>query len=113
MYGVLLGCVSATEQTELCIVRQLEYVDSTISQQILNEAGCPLLWLTSKVIALKPTDILKPVSIVHECTSLCGVKEDTVSRHLERELTTQQVLTFRHDFSNNMFCFNIFCINNY
>ena len=111
---MLVGCVSASERSsEFCIVRQLEFVESTNTQPILNEAECPLLWLTSKLIAVKPTDILKPISIVHECTSLCSVKEDVVSRRLERELTTQQLLTFRHNFSNNMFSFNIFCINNY
>ena len=97
-YGVLLVCARTVNEqaADFVIVRKFD------EMSIRNEMDCPLLVLTSDLFVTSPTKIIRPISIVHECNDTCTINEEPDSARL----------TFEHNFSNNIFCYNIFCIGN-
>ena len=80
-------------------------------EQILNEFNCPLLQLSNCLCLHAASCILRPVSILHECTNSCIFTTNRV-QSIEREEVETAGLTFVHDYSNNsMYSLNIFNIN--
>ena len=79
------------------MVRKFERILTTDGTALTNEFDCPLLTLTSDVYCITPSLVCRPVSIVHECGTSCHFLNGK----------------FIHDYSNFMFCFNIFCTGNY
>ena len=110
---MLLACIrDINSNTDLCLVRKLQALHSPSGCELLNEFDCPLLELTNEVYAIPSPCVIKSVSVVHMCSDSCVFVETTTQHLLEREVVQDSKLTFRHDFSNNMFCYNIFCTNN-
>ena len=60
---------------------------------LLTEFECPLLELTPHLYTLPTTSIISPISVVHVCSNSCKIIEHT----------------YVHDFSNCLFCLNIYC----
>ena len=114
-YGVLLVCANAPEQKiDFCVIRKLEsYSAGATDEPILNDVECPLLFLSHELFVVSPRSIVRPISIVHQCSDSCSFQEDTVVSHIEYQETTHTSLVFKHDFTNNLYCFNIFCCGNY
>ena len=98
-YGVLLAIVQAQESLgSMCVVQKLETLEAIDGSALLTEFDCPILNLTSELFHVSPFNIFKPVSIIHICSSTCRMINAT---------------NFVHDFSNGMFCLNIYCTGNY
>ena len=68
------------------------------SEPILTEFDCPLLNLTTNIFVLPTSSICSSISIAHLCSHTCTYSSDCMS--------------YSHDFSNTLFCYNIYCINN-
>jgi hypothetical protein len=84
-YGILLACCKTEDGRSVCIVRGLETLEMPPGSPIMNEYDCPLLSLTRTIMAVKPLEILRAVSIVHQCTESCRFIEKESARNVERE----------------------------
>ena len=70
-YGILLECCKTTDGRCVCILRGLEAMVSPLGTAVTNEYDCPLLMLSNTVFTVKATEVLKDISVVHECTESC------------------------------------------
>ena len=78
---------------------------------ITNECDCPLLLLSHEIFTTRALEVLKAVSVVHECGETCRFVDKETPRNVERENISLSRLEYEHDFSSNlMYCLNIFCI---
>ena len=64
---------------------------------LLTEFDCPLLELTSSLYTLPTNSIISPVSVEHVCNNSCKIIE----------------YTYVHDYSNCLFCLDIYCTSYY
>ena len=111
--GVLLCCVRIDESNHgMCLVQKLESLLAPSGVPVLNDLDCPLLLLTQEIHGIGPQCISKSVSIFHECTDSCVLVECTAQCDMEREQVEKTKLVYKHDFSNNLFCYNVFCMSN-
>ena len=102
-FGVLAACFHAEEgNTSYCIIQQYELMD-TFGVQLYNEFECPLLSLTNFFHCVSSNSISQSVSVTHQCTSSCT--------QIERQTVTAQKFTFVHDFCNNLYSFNVYCMH--
>ena len=70
-YGILLLCCKVADGRTACTVCSLEEILTPLGIPIMNEFDCPLLSLTHTIFTMKPPEILKAVSVVHQCTESC------------------------------------------
>lgn len=113
--GVLLACVRVTSSnTEICIIRKLQPLTTPSGDPKVNNFDCPLLHMTAQLYGVSPSTIIKSVSVVHECADSCKIDEGSYAQcELEREtISRRNIMLFKHDFSNDLFCYNIFCTAN-
>ena len=111
--GVLLGCVHVVEcNYDMCLVQKLKWQLTPGGELVRNDLDCPRLLLTQEIYGIPSLSIFKSVSIVHECTNSCVLVECAAQFDLEREQVEKTKLLYKHDFSNNRFCYNIFCTSN-
>ena len=68
---------------------------------LLNKFDCPLFSLSRTILSVDSTNILAAVSFVHEC-------DEDVERNMQ--ITQRPKLVFEHNWSNVLFCYNIYCI---
>ena len=107
--GALLACFTTSHGDSYCIVRPLQYMD-ILGERICNEYDCPILNLTGVIYCLPSRYILSAVSIVHECTTTCTFVISTTQKKIEHEVITVSKTTYRHDWSNKLYCENIYCM---
>ena len=107
----IVACVSANQKW-MCVVRLFERVGAD-GDSLTNEFECSLLMLTKSVVPISPELIFEAVSVVHECGESCKFTEDETTCTVEREtiVENKQLLSYKHDFSNDFYVLNIFCIN--
>ena len=115
-HGKLL-CSFNSGHTELCVVQLLKALKhSSIKafiagdEPILNEQDCPLIQSTNIIMVINSKDIVAPVSLVHQCTSTCKFSLQTVTTTIERKSAEQNRLIFKHDFINDIYCINNYCM---
>ncbi|KAL5496712.1 hypothetical protein EMCRGX_G013056 [Ephydatia muelleri] len=108
--GVFLGCFE-NEGKCFCIVRYMEPVMNGTALR-LNQFDCPLFTLTNILRVLPSVNISCSISVVHQCSTTCVLKEKAVETTLERHKVTQNTLFLSHDWSNNLYCYNVFCMSN-
>ena len=110
-YGILIVSLALQRLPQrYCIIQKLEPI-SLDNEQIVNDFDCPMLTLTNDFYAILPNHILTPVSVVHQCDAACVFVQKPSSTHVERESVSEHSLVFEHDWSNNMYCLNVFCMN--
>ena len=97
---------------DVCLVQKLEAQSCPNGDARLDEFDCPLLQLTTEIYAISSKQIVKSVSVVHSCTDSCVLVERNTPNLVERESVPTSKITFTHDLSNNIFCYNVFCTNN-
>ena len=103
---MLLICV----ETPLNVYMLLQSMESMGG--ITNDFDCPLFIMTSTFRLVPSVCVVTEVSFVHECTSGCKFSRSTPLVTVERESVSQDRLVFEHDYSsNNMYCLNVFCMN--
>ena len=77
----------------------------THGTQVINECDCPFICLFRCV---SPHSIIQSVCIVHECTPTCMVKHVTTTSQVGKTISK---VTKIHDFGNNLYSFNIYCMH--
>ncbi len=84
----------------------------TGSDSLLNEQECPLLTLVDVMLVISTNLVLTSVSIIHNCTNTCTYTTGHYARKLtvEREHICSNGLSFNHDYTNKMYCINIYCM---
>lgn len=93
------------------MVQLLQRLDS-MGTALCNEVDCPLLQLTNVFHCVSSNCIQKSVSIHHECSNSCIFKHGTGSKTIEREnVSFKNNLTFHHDYTNNIYCLNVYCMH--
>ena len=110
-YGTLLACFKTTDGRCVCVLRGFEAMESPLGTAVTNEYDCPLLMLSNVVFTVTAREVLKDISVVHECTQSCKFVERAVPRKVEREDIPVCRLEFEHDLESNvMYCLNIYCM---
>ncbi len=109
-YGILLLCCRSVQGRVVCLVQGFEALESPLGEPLVNEYDCPLLSLTRTVITVYAFNIIKAISIVHECTESCCFVNSVRHRNVEREQISVSSLVYEHDFSNYLYCLNIYCM---
>ena len=74
---------------------------------MLNDYECPLVSLTKNIFTVDCNQVKRAVSLVHGCTDTCTFEERDSSRRIERKLTNEKALHFKHDW---MYCLNVYCV---
>ena len=85
----------------------------TFGIPVSNEYDCPLLSLNCFFRCVFAHCVLQSVSIVHECTSTCMVKNVTSSCIIECLSVSSQKQLFVHNYNNtnNIYALNIYCMH--
>ena len=96
--------------SKLCALRGLQPFTAPCGTQITNEMGCPLFELSNIIFTVSSMSVLKAVSLVHECAASCKFSMEQVPRNVERELVSTSRIEYKHDFTNLMYCFDLYCI---
>ena len=109
MYGLLLTCVTL-DNTTYCILQELE-LQQVMGFIVHNEQDCPLLTLTKTLCVVPSSAVITHISVIHQCTSTCNITTQPFTIEREREQLSNEKLVHYHDFSNDMYCLNVFCMN--
>ncbi|XP_019859712.1 PREDICTED: uncharacterized protein LOC109587945 [Amphimedon queenslandica] len=101
--GVLIACGrlidhNGESSSDVCMIRELQTQYNSDGTVSLTEFDCPILILTNNVFFIATSYLHSPISVAHICSSSCSFSSD--------------YFTYRHDFSNYLFCYNIYCMNN-
>lgn len=106
---LLVCCQDIVGRQSVCILQLFEKVGSTGNVQ--NDRDCPLLFQLDVILLVPSSSILRTVSIVHECSSRCKFVQDRATTKLyEREHVQLSGSTFNHDYSNHLFCLNVYSL---
>lgn len=109
--GLLLACFKEHAYgVSYAIVQLLQFMDN-LGEIIINEFDCPLLMLSSLVYCVLASHVDHSISVVHECTDSCKYVTGQGAKTIEHENVTISQLSYKHDYSNNMYCFNVYCMN--
>ena len=99
--GILHACFMERSGIKYCLIQLFEEILGSFDEAILNDIDCPLLTLTKKFLLVPPSALVCAVSICHQCSSSCTLIE----------LSNGQ-LTFKHDWSNDLYAYNTCCMSN-
>ena len=92
-----------------CVVRPLEFMDVN-GDCILSEYDCPLLTFGNLIYCLASNCVKRSVSVVHECSHTCSFVPSSTQKRIEHEDVCVSELVYKHDWSNNIFCLNVYCM---
>ena len=109
-YGDLKACFSASGK-QLCVLQPFTPLEC-MNTPIYNEFECLLLTLEPGFIIVPAHQVLCDVSIVHECTKTCSLIKIPTSKieTVEREhIPYRNTSCYKHDYSNPVYCLNIYC----
>jgi len=84
-----------------CLIQLFEEMLGSFDEAILNDVDCPLLTLTKTFLLVPPSALVSAVSICHQCSSSCTLKEQPNGQ-----------LIFKHDWSNDLYAYNTYCMSN-
>ncbi len=80
--------------------------------QATSDTICPLYALGDGVSVLQAKTVIKDVSFAHCCTASCCTEERGKLVRVEREDIVTDQSRYNHDYTNNRYCYNIYCLNN-
>ena len=109
-YGQLVATIKTKSEHTLCLVRGFEPLKLSNGQQCFNNVECPLFTLTQTLFTVDSTRIAMAISMPHECQDSCKFKDTQVHNMVEREEVANTNLVFEHDWTQLLYCYNIFCI---
>ena len=105
VYGILLSCLEGARGETFCVARLFT------SLSITNEYDCPILTISDSLILIPSIKVLRSVSILHLCNSDCiFLSDSSCTRSIERQLVNVSSLSFKHNFSNDLYFLNIYCM---
>ena len=109
-FGILAACFQVREGGSYATLQLFEPMDA-LGTPLRNEYDCPLLSLTCLFRCIPVHSILQSVSIIHQCSPTCTVQCVSASRTVEILSVPSQTHVFMHDFSNNLYSYNIYCMH--
>ena len=101
-----------TGESSYCIIQLLEPETAIPQGCILDEFDCPLLTVVDFFYVIPSSSFCAAVSVVHKCTTTCSFVEKTASAVVEGCDTSVNRLVFVHDWTNTVYCNNIYCLKN-
>ena len=104
-YGVLAACFEVHGQDYSCSIVQLFEPMDSFGTPLSNDYDCPLLSLSSLFRCVFSTFIMQSVSIMHECTPTCVVKQVNSAMQVERHSIISPKYVFVHDFCNCLYSY--------
>lgn len=105
-YAQLLTCFECDDRY-YCIVKPFHLI-TVLHEKVCNEIDCPLLEKENRIKVIRSRNIIRAVSIVHQCTNTCSFTATLMTKTVEREDVNSQNVQYKHDRSNNMYCLNIY-----
>ena len=107
----MVGCFE-TEMATLCVVRHMEPMEVPLGGPMLNPYECPLMTRTNIIRFVFYNLVDRSVSVVHECDSRCAIQEEaSATATVERRAVSIKKTSFLHNWNNDLYCFNIFCMH--
>ena len=74
---------------------------------------CPLYVRSQDLVTVPASSLITDVSLIHNCGRGCKVTGKGKKRNVERETVEEDSgVTFEHDSNNQVFYYNVFCLNN-
>ena len=111
LYGILLAVFKLQDGAVVCLIQGFQKLKSQDgARPFANEYDCPLLELTRTIFSTPGGNILRAVSVVHECGASCRFEETQTIENVERQEITRTKLTFEHDWSNTLYSYNVYCV---
>ena len=107
--GLLLSCFAVNGEGH-CPVQVFEKLQCGL-QPLVNEFNGPLLSATSIIMRVSSQAVISSISVAHECCSTCTFQQEHNRFLIEREQVDIAGLQYIHDFSNNLFCLNVYSMN--
>ena len=77
-----------------CLIQLFKEMVGSFGEAILNDIDCPHLTLTKQLLLVPPSALVCAVSICHQCSSSCTLKEQS-----------NRQLLFKHDWNNDMYAY--------
>ena len=93
-----------------CLVQGFHCLETPDGQPLLNKHERPLLELSNMIYSTSGSNVMRAVSIVHECGGTCTFRETTAVQNIERMDIAVNKLVFNHDWNNTMYCYNVYCM---
>ena len=94
----------------IVLFRAFTLVSPQMVSPLLNEYDCPLLTLSKTVFCISSSNVLRSVSVVHECTESCNFKTARVCSKSGKTGHVCNTLVYCHDWNNPIYCYNVFCV---
>lgn len=107
--GLLAACFTAPGES-FCVVQQAEQMDS-FGIPVCNEYDCPLLTLSNLFRCVPSICISHSLSVMHECSVSCVFRHVNTTATVERREVRTRKLCFVHDFLNNLYSLNVYCMH--
>ena len=108
--GILIVGVKTIEES-FCVLQKLEANMEDDGRPVLNDIDCPLYGLKKTLVNVASTNIISPISVVHECTHLCKFSSQLTQCLYERETINKQQIIYQHDYTHPLFSLNVYCMN--
>ena len=108
-YAKLIACVSSNRDSYV-IMKLFERMEFN-GEDVMNEYDCPLFTLTQNVVCLPSSNVHASVSFIHQCSASCVFVTTTTGLSAERESISSPHLSFKHDWTNTLYCLNVYCTN--
>jgi hypothetical protein len=107
VYGILISCLQAANRISFCVIRLFDHVG------VDNEYDCPLFTLTDDILLIPAIKISKSVNMLHQCDKDCVFVRSSGCHIIERETVdlSNEITCFQHNFNNNLYFLNIYCMN--
>ena len=70
-------CLMVRCGVKYCLIPLFEEMVGSFGEEILNDIDCPLLTLTKQLLLEPPSTLVCAVSICHQCSSSCTLKEQS------------------------------------
>ena len=106
-YAKPLACVSSNRNCYV-IIKLFERIEFN-GEDVMIEYDCPLYTLTDNILCLLSSTVYASVSFIHQCSASCVFVTTTTGLSAERESSSSSHLAFKHDWTNTLYCLNIYC----
>ena len=80
---------------------------------LINELDCPYIEQSDRYEVVPSTFILGSVSLIHTCGSSCTFTYNQKTTIEREEVAVKHFRTVKHDYSNNIYFINLYCMNYY
>ena len=109
-YCELKSTLTCPNSATLCIVRGFEELTLHTGEPLLIQFDCPLYKLSRTIFFIESSNVHKAISMVHEYGEGCQFVEASTCCSIERKDTIQVKTIFQHDWTQYLYCRNVYCL---